>query len=123
MYNTVLCTIMDKHAPVKTKVIPVCPQPEWYTEEVRKAKQQRRQCERLWRKTKLTVHRDMYVNMKVTVNTMRARAKTAYFQNLISENSGDSSKLFSVVSKLLGKKKTPSLTQDKEPNELQQLFH
>ncbi|PIK34105.1 hypothetical protein BSL78_29071 [Apostichopus japonicus] len=101
LYNSVLSSIVDSHAPKKTRRVPVRSQPDWYTALIREAKQQRRQCERLWRKTRLTVHRDMFIEAKRKVNIMIAEAKSSHFHNIISENSGDSKKLFSVVSNLL----------------------
>jgi len=109
---------MDSHAPEKTCRVPVRSQPDWYTTQIREAKQQRRQCERMWRKTKLNVHRDMYIEKKQKVNIMIVEAKSRHFHNIISENSGDSKKLFSVVRNLLGKKTTPTLPPDKDYKEL-----
>ncbi|PIK49357.1 hypothetical protein BSL78_13780 [Apostichopus japonicus] len=108
LYNSVLSSIVDSHAPKKTRRVPARSQPDWYTALIREAKQQRRQCERLWRKTRLTVHRDMFIEAKRKVNIMIAEAKSSHFHNIISENSGDSKKLFSVVSNLLASVK-PSI--------------
>ena len=118
LYNTVLSDILENHAPEKTRTVPARPQPEWYTDQIRQAKQQRRQYERLWRKTKLTVHRQMYMDMKVKVNNLIGEAKTSHYKTIITENSGDQKKLFSVVSKLLGKSHSPTLPPGKQPSEL-----
>ena len=37
-YNKTLIAVLDKHAPVKTRTIVVCPQIPWYTDEIRQAK-------------------------------------------------------------------------------------
>ena len=47
LYNTTLSTIVNMHAPEKTRRIPARPQPGWYNEDIRVAKQSRRQAERL----------------------------------------------------------------------------
>ena len=86
------------------------------------AKQRRRQCERLWRKTGLTVHRDMYREMKRRVNILIDQTKSSHLHNIISENSGDTKKMFSVVGNLLGKKKPPTLPPDKDSKELVKEF-
>ncbi len=90
LYNSVLSSIIDRHAPEKTRCVPIRSQPDWYTAQVREAKQKRRQC--LWRKTKLTVHRDMYRDMTWNVNILIDQTKSSHLHNIISENSGDSRK-------------------------------
>ncbi|PIK39063.1 hypothetical protein BSL78_24090 [Apostichopus japonicus] len=75
---TALC-LKHSHAPKKTRRVPARSQPDWYTALIREAKQQRRQCERLWRKTRLTVHRDMFIEAKRKVNIMIAEAKSSHF--------------------------------------------
>ena len=81
-YTTLPCqplsTIVNIHAPEKTRRIPARPQPGWYNEDIRVEKQSRRQAERLWRKTRLTGHHD-------------------------SKN--DARKLFGIVNNLLGRRK------------------
>lgn len=50
-YNTTLAELLDRHAPLKTKIVTVRPQVPWYTEEIREAKRERRRAERRWRST------------------------------------------------------------------------
>lgn len=118
VYNSTLREILDKHAPEKTRTVPSRPRAEWYTDQIRQAKQQRRQYERLWRRTKLTIHREMLLDMKKKVNSMISEAKTAYFKTLILDNKGDQRKLFSVVSRLLGKSQCTILPPGRQPSEL-----
>ena len=53
-YNSELPKVLEKHAPSQTKQLILRPNTEWYTEELRMAKQDRRKSERRIRKTKLT---------------------------------------------------------------------
>ena len=78
---------------------------EWYTPAIRKAKQERRQSERKWRKTELEVHRQRYVQLKSNVNMMISNAKTEYYKTIIAENKSDPKKMFGIVSELLGRHK------------------
>ncbi|PFX17564.1 hypothetical protein AWC38_SpisGene18105 [Stylophora pistillata] len=48
-YDEVLRSLLDKHAPVKERVVTVRPSAPWYTAEVTAGKQKRRQLERKWR--------------------------------------------------------------------------
>ena len=57
LYNRTHFSILDFHAPAKTKTITIQHQSPWYIEEIRNAKKQRRNAERRWR---LTVHLGIY---------------------------------------------------------------
>lgn len=52
-YSQVLTAALDRHAPIKTRVITERPRPPWYTEEIAEAKKARRRAERRWRRTKV----------------------------------------------------------------------
>ena len=52
-YDEVLRSLLDKHAPVKERVVTVGPSTPWYTAEVTAEKQKRRQLERKWRVSRL----------------------------------------------------------------------
>ena len=56
-YNKELLCILNKHAPEECKKFAVRDMREWMTEEVHSIKRAKRKCERVWRKSKLTVHR------------------------------------------------------------------
>ncbi|KAK3756066.1 hypothetical protein RRG08_015375 [Elysia crispata] len=55
---------LDLLAPVKTKNVPIRPNSHWYTDELRTLKQERRCAERKWRKSRLEIHRQIYVFAK-----------------------------------------------------------
>ena len=61
IYQTELSALFNKHAPLKARTFTIRPQAEWYTADIRQAKQLRRGAERLWRKTRLTIHRDIFI--------------------------------------------------------------
>ena len=48
-YNITLKSLLDSHAPLKTKTITHRPAALWYTEELRSEKKKRRALERRWR--------------------------------------------------------------------------
>ena len=83
----------------------------WFSgvaEEVRSLKQQRRCAERLWLKTGLTVHKQLYNNAKKLVTKLVHKAKSTYYCNKIKE-SLSCKQLFSVANQLLGNKKPSPL--------------
>jgi hypothetical protein len=59
-YNTELSLVIEKHAPLRTKIITIRPTCPWYTEELHEAKHLRRKLERKWRVTRLTIDHDIY---------------------------------------------------------------
>ena len=121
LYDTELRKLIDALAPTKTRTITIRPESEWYNESIREAKQTRRQAERLWRKTGLVVHREMYVEKRDMVNVLIDQ-KTHHYQSIIAENQGNTKQLFSVVHLLLGKSKTTPLPSNKSASELCSLF-
>ena len=119
LYNSVLEGLMDVHAPLKTCVLTIRTEAEWYTSEVRVAKQERRQAERLWRKTGLTVHRDIYVDKRIKVNNLIKLSKTNHYQSRITECHDNTKQLFKVVNTLLGKDRGSSLPDRPIPDLLE----
>lgn len=109
LYNSELARIIDVHAPLKTRTLTVREEAEWYTDNIRAAKQKRRQAERLWRKTGLSVHRDIFMTRREEVNNLIQQSKSDFYQNKISECQGNTKELFKVVNTLLGKSKAPAL--------------
>jgi exonuclease III len=101
-YNNELHRILDEHAPQKSKSVIQRPNTDWYDDELRAAKQKQRQYERKWRKTRLTIHLEMFREQKRLVHTMVEHAKITHYNTLISEHSSDSKKLFQTINKLLG---------------------
>ena len=85
MYNQVLSELLDKHAPAITKTITVHPDTPWYSEEIDVAKKERRLAEKIWRKSKLTVHREIYMDRRETVNKLLRSAKQNHYNKLITE--------------------------------------
>lgn len=59
-YDTLLRSIMDKHAPVKRGVVTIRPAAPWYTNKVYVEKRKRQRLERKWRRTRLQGDRQEY---------------------------------------------------------------
>ena len=51
-YNYTLSSILDRHAPLKSKVMRSRPQVPWYSQEIAEAKRKRRKAAQTWGKTK-----------------------------------------------------------------------
>ena len=103
-YNDVLSSILDIHAPVKTKTITLRPAAPWYSEEINNLKKDRRRLERRWRRTKLPVDRQLFIDQCRAVNSLICSSKRTYYTKLISDNQSDYKLLFKTIDSLLHRK-------------------
>ena len=78
-YNPVLGELVDKHAPIKTRVVPLMSKVPWYTQAIYEATCRRRQLERKWRSTSPTVHRQMFQTQRQAVRDLMNAAKSEYY--------------------------------------------
>ena len=109
VYQRELDVVLDDVAPEKTCIIPVRSESDWYTSEIRDAKQIRRRFERKWRNSGLEVHRQMFKEQCCKVNVMIGTGKANYYKKLVDDHKGDTKNLFKVVNSLLGKKSKSTL--------------
>ena len=68
------------------------PMNDWMTDDILVLKTLRRKYESLWRKTRLTVHFDMYSGSCMDVKTAISKSKSEILQKKISECNGDQKK-------------------------------
>ena len=101
LYNSLLASILDKHAPVKRRVITIRPAAPWYTEKIKTEKRKRRRLERRWRATRSASDREKFIRQCHAVNNMLSSSRLNYYSRLVTENRHDLRKLFSTFSKLL----------------------
>ena len=69
-YDTTLSALLDKHAPVQTRTITVPSKVPWFSGDIKTAKQKRRQLERKWRQSRLTIYRDLFKEQIRHVNQL-----------------------------------------------------
>ena len=92
------------------------PAPGWITNEFRNAKCLRRQYERTWRSDKFPVNHARLRWQINRCNHLLNENKGQYYQDLVKENSGDGTKLWQALSKVLGRSQVstlPSFTNEK----------
>ena len=89
---------------------------------VKAQKQVKRQAERLYRKTGLTIHKNIFKFQKnKTVNVIKEEKRKYILQKIACSNS--SKELFKTFNDLIGKKKNNSLPVDVPKNELPNTFN
>ena len=59
-YRQILKTLLDKHAPTKSKSVSQKPPGPWMTPEIIQSKRRRRYLERVWRKSRSSLDRSRY---------------------------------------------------------------
>jgi hypothetical protein len=84
------------------KWITLRPHAPWYNEEIRQEKHERRKAEKRWRKTKLTVHKQLYRDKCHSVNTIISLAKKEHFLHKIEECGTNHKQLFKLMGNLMG---------------------
>ena len=116
-----LSGLVEKHAPLRKRRLRVRPHAPWFTQEIEEAKVKRRQYEALWRKSGLTIHREMFKTQRQQVQDRIKTCKARYFSDLI--NSASSPKvLFGIVDKLLYHRKPTPLPEHLSAQELASWF-
>ena len=104
-YQNGLTNVMNSLAPLKT----VRQEKKWYTDNIREAKQRRRRVERIWRKSGLTVHREMYLSARDEVDTLIKEAKMKYYNERVRGCAGNTQELFRILNSLLGRSSASKL--------------
>ena len=93
-YNSTITGLIDKHAPLITRVIT----------ELSEAKRQLRRAERRWRQTRLTVHMDMFTPLRDRYRRELITTKSAYFCDKIEESTRNMKSMYRVANALMGRK-------------------
>ncbi|XP_071149246.1 uncharacterized protein [Mytilus edulis] len=105
LYNTELSSIVDRHAPLKSRKFIMRPNTEWYTDELRFAKRDRRKAERRMRKSNLTVHRQIFRDTCLKASKLLLKSKKYYFSTKISEIEHDQKQLHRLTNELMGNRR------------------
>ncbi|MDY6842298.1 MAG: hypothetical protein SV429_12585, partial [Pseudomonadota bacterium] len=75
VFNACLRQLIDTHAPLVTRRVTDRPSAPWMTEEIKDEKRSLRKCERVWRASGLTVHRQIYRRQLDDIKVLQASAK------------------------------------------------
>jgi hypothetical protein len=120
IYNSVLEEMVNKHAPLCSKVRRRRQAP-WYNDSIRQAKRNRRQLERRWRKSKLFCHWEDYRVACNEVNYKLKQAHQEYYHQLF-ENSKSQKEVFQIGNSLLFGKSSKILPDYDSAEEMAERF-
>ena len=86
------------HMHPTTLYFPLAP---WYNDDCKAAKQEKRQAERKWKKSKLTVDRDIFLEKQMQCNKIYDESKKNYYNSKITAAEENSKELFDLTKTLL----------------------
>ncbi|KAL6486782.1 hypothetical protein MHYP_G00034080 [Metynnis hypsauchen] len=112
-YNKTLSSILDLHAPVKTRTVTFSRPAPWFTDELTEMKAARRALERCYKASGLTVHKLAYWEHQKDYSRSITEAQSQFYGNIIKNSQGNSKQLFTTVNHLL-KPQAPLLTESTE---------
>jgi hypothetical protein len=90
---------LDKHAPLTKRTCSQRIRQPWYTSDIHIARRVRRKHEKIWRKTRLEVHHQLYLNQNKVVNTLIDDSKKLYLRDKLY--GADTKSTFRTVNVLL----------------------
>ena len=84
-YNSVLSSILDKHAPLKSKRVSCRPDNPWMSLSIIEAKRHRRYLERTWRHNPTPLNRSRLTKQTNFWNRLMSKAKFNYYTSVIDD--------------------------------------
>jgi len=94
-----------------------------YNKNIQAEKRHRRYCERLWIRTSLCVHFEMFKVSKFLVKNILAFAKSEYYNKKIKASKGNQRTVFSVLNKLSHKTQTVLLNNINSDKDMAHCFN
>ena len=100
-YNLTLSNILNKHAPLKSKLIRPKPSNPWFTPALQKLKSARRHLEKIWSRSHSTFDLKLLRSATNHYHTSIIKAKKLYNSTLLSSNLTNPKKLWNTINKLV----------------------
>ena len=122
MFHNSLEEILNEHAPLREKTIKEVPASSWFNHEYVLLRRQRRKAEKVFVKSGLSVHRDIFVELRKQTTLLAKSLKTAEINNSLLAANGDQKKLFSTFNKLVDKGHDELLPDHQSEKELANRF-
>jgi len=121
-YNENMSSILDKHAPLKSKTIKVVPKAPWFDGEYIDLRRKRRKAEQKYRQTRNESDKSAYVKLRKQTTDLALSKKRQYFTNQIKDCSS-SKALYSCVNRLLDNTSSNILPSHDSPVDLASNFN
>ena len=99
-YNETLESVINRHAPLRTKTIVARPHVPWFNNEVKSVKREGRSAERKWRRTRQLCDFQIYKSRKNYMIFVMNRSRKKYYTDFVLEHGSDQRKLFNAAKSL-----------------------
>ena len=121
-YNKTLSDLLNKHAPLKSKLFQPKPSNPWFSPTLRKLKSTRRHLEKIWSSSHSLFDLKLLRSATNHYHAAIIKAKKLYNSSLISSNLHNPRKLWHTINHLLHKIAAPSLPSSDSLSSLPQSF-
>ena len=122
IFHDCVTSVLNKFAPLKNKLTTLRPAAPWINLAVKAQKQIKRRAERLFRKTRLTIHKQIFKYHKNKTIKIINEEKKKYITEQISK-SNNSKQLYSIFNNLTTKNRSLTLPSDTPPQNLPDKFN
>ena len=123
IYNSLLSDLLNKHAPMKTKLVTQRPNTPWYNDTIHNTKKEKRRLERRWKKSQSHLDFKKYREHCRKMNILIQQTKHEHYSKKILDHAGDTKALFKVTKTLLGNNKDVQLPDHECQEELANRFN
>lgn len=121
-YNDTLSSLLDKHAPEITRQTAPKPKNHWMNPDIVAAKFYRRRLERVWRRNPTQLNRSRFTRQAHLCNRLMSKAKSSYYTEIISSNSGDQRSVWKSLNNILHRHRPTTLPDCKSLGQLASSF-
>ena len=114
-YNNSMMSIMDRHAPKRTKKVKIAENASWFDNEYKELRKKRRKAEKTFLQHPSPENRETFKTIRKETTTLALRKKQDYYTDRINQAGNKQKELFKVVNKLRDLKQDsvlPSSTSD-----------
>lgn len=108
LYNSTLTSVLDKHAPLRTKVVHSPKSNPWYTPAIQALKAARRGLERQWRSCKTSDNLRLLRNATNAYHKSLLAAKKLFYANLVESSRTNPRQLWKTINSILHRNPTTS---------------
>ena len=123
LFNNTYGGIVDKHAPLVSKVVNVSTRPPWMDSEFVAARKERRQLYKKWKRQKNDLNRENFVQSRASVDTMSKEKRRNFYREKINSSNNSQRELFKMCNTLLDSKQQSQLPYSENYNALANDFN
>ena len=119
-YNEVLSSVLNDHAPKKSRTIKIVPEAPWFDQEYANLRKERRKAEKLYHRTSLATHKENYVNLRKQCTELAHQKKCKFYGDKLG--TGDPKLMYSSIHRLLDRNKEIILPDNENDADLANSF-